>query len=159
MWLLLYLPFKKKKNLLGHIWCLEASPTEPTVGEALQYGPKTLLRKLRKHQGGYECNCVSLLQFSPPAPVGILLYLFMSPFLYIPCLLLLRQQTNVIPEYRFFIINKNIKKVPWYHSIDPSNSYWFVYWMCYSKRQFFYFPWMLDLIWRLLGPCCSKANS
>ena len=100
------------KFLLGHIWCLEASPNEPTVGEALQFGPKTLLRKLQKHQGGYECNCVSLLQFSPPAPVGILLYLFMSPFLYIPCLLLLRQQTNVIPEYRFFIINKNIKKVP-----------------------------------------------
>ena len=66
---------------MGHIWCLEASPNEPTVGEALQFGPKTLLRKLQKHQGGYECNCVSLLQFSPPAPVGILLYLFMSPFL------------------------------------------------------------------------------
>ena len=102
---------------MGHIWCLEASPTEPTVGEALQFGPKTLLRKLRKHQGGYECNCVSLLQFSPPAPVGILLYLFMSPFLYIPCLLLLRQQTNVIPENRFFIINKNIKK---FHDSIPS---------------------------------------
>ena len=100
------------KFLLGYIWCLEASPTEPTVGEALQFGPKTLLRKLRKHQGGYERNCVSLLQFSPPAPVGIVLYLFMSPFLYIPCLLLLRQQTNVIPENRFFIINKNIKNVP-----------------------------------------------